>query len=112
MTIAVSGAAFSTSLKQNSVVFTASKGKGTVNATVLTASSTYLTVQVSPGAVTGPVYVKVGNAKSNSVNFAVTTNQAPTVSAGSNQTITLPANASLSGLATDDGFGDGSLNTT
>src|SRR5207249_3965515 len=31
-------------------------------------------------------------------------NQAPTVSAGSDQTITLPASASLTGTATDDGL--------
>ncbi len=40
------------------------------------------------------------------------TNQAPTVSAGSNQTITLPANAALSGTANDDGQPSGSILTT
>ena len=35
-------------------------------------------------------------------------NQAPTVSAGTNQTITLPANANLNGTAIDDGFPIGS----
>jgi len=38
------------------------------------------------------------------VNPAVPVNQAPTVNAGSDQTITLPASASLSGTATDDGL--------
>ncbi len=36
-------------------------------------------------------------------------NQAPTVNAGADQTITLPATASLSGSATDDGLPGGSL---
>src|SRR6266850_1849817 len=41
------------------------------------------------------------------------TNQAPTVSAGSNQTITLPTPATLTGTATDDGLPAGStLSTT
>jgi hypothetical protein len=38
------------------------------------------------------------------VNPAAPVNQAPTVNAGNDQTITLPANASLSGTATDDGL--------
>src|SRR6185369_11493878 len=59
-----------------------------------------------------PVYAKIGNVKSNSVRFTVTANQAPSVNAGLNQTVTLPANAILSGTVTDDGFVNGSLNTT
>ncbi len=40
----------------------------------------------------------------------IVSNQPPTVSAGSDQTITLPASASLSGTASDDGLpGNGSL---
>src|SRR5204863_6486810 len=39
-------------------------------------------------------------------------NQAPVVNAGSNQTITLPAVANLSGTATDDGLPTGTLITT
>src|SRR3989475_1825924 len=38
-------------------------------------------------------------------------NQAPAVSAGSNQTITLPASASLTGTAADDGLPTGSTLT-
>jgi hypothetical protein len=38
------------------------------------------------------------------VNPAAPVNQAPTVNAGSDQTITLPASASLSGTANDDGL--------
>src|SRR5262249_37918525 len=38
------------------------------------------------------------------VNAATAVNQAPVVSAGSDQTITLPASATLSGTATDDGL--------
>jgi hypothetical protein len=39
-------------------------------------------------------------------------NKAPTVSAGSNQVITLPASANLQGSATDDGKPSGTLTTT
>src|SRR5439155_8783384 len=50
-----------------------------------------------------------------SVNFTVSvplaTNQPPTVSAGSNQTITLPATATLNGTVTDDGLPAGSTLT-
>jgi hypothetical protein len=47
------------------------------------------------------------------VNPAVTpTNLAPVVSAGTNQTITLPAGASLSGSVTDDGLPTGSTVTS
>src|SRR5439155_860928 len=40
------------------------------------------------------------------------TNTAPAVNAGSNQTITLPASANLSGTASDDGLPNGTLTTT
>ena len=50
------------------------------------------------------------------VNFTVqaasVVNQAPVVSAGANQTITLPSTATLSGTATDDGLPSGTLTTT
>ncbi len=42
------------------------------------------------------------------VNAAQAVNQPPTVSAGSNQSITLPASASLNGTASDDGLPAGS----
>lgn len=42
----------------------------------------------------------------------VQTNQAPVVSAGSNQTITLPSSVTLNGSATDDGLPSGTLTTT
>src|SRR5206468_1977815 len=50
------------------------------------------------------------------VNFTVSasspaTNQPPTVSAGPNQTITLPASANLSGTVNDDGLPTGSTVT-
>jgi glucose/arabinose dehydrogenase len=51
-----------------------------------------------------------GNANSDdfnisfSVNTASPVNQSPTVNAGSDQTVTLPANASLNGVVTDDGL--------
>jgi hypothetical protein len=41
-----------------------------------------------------------------------TTNQAPTVAAGSNQVITLPSNVNLNGTASDDGQPSGSTITT
>src|SRR5439155_8032424 len=51
-----------------------------------------------------------------SVNFTVSapsaTNQPPAVNAGLDQTITLPAAASLTGTATDDGLPIGTLTTT
>src|SRR5262249_62352878 len=52
-----------------------------------------------------------GGASADSVEASVTPqgtggNQAPTVNAGSNQTITLPATASLTGTASGDGLAD------
>ena len=48
------------------------------------------------------------------VNASAPTNQAPTVSAGTDQTITLPSSASLDGTATDDGLPNppGTVTTT
>jgi hypothetical protein len=46
------------------------------------------------------------------VNPATQTNEAPTVNAGVDQTITLPSWATLNGTVTDDGVPDNSLTTT
>ena len=46
------------------------------------------------------------------VNPVLPINQPPTVSAGSNQTITLPTFASLDGTVTDDGLPSGTVTTT
>ena len=46
------------------------------------------------------------------VNAAVVLNQPPTVSAGGNQTITLPAGATLTGSVTDDGLPQGAAVTS
>ncbi len=61
----------------------------------------------------------LGNESAPSTEFIFTTgggsgNQAPTVSAGPNQTITLPSNATLNGTVTDDGLpsSPGSVTTT
>jgi hypothetical protein len=43
------------------------------------------------------------------VNAAITTNKAPVVNAGSDQTITLPANTTLAATASDDGLPNGTL---
>ncbi len=81
----------------------------TTPATALSDDETQLRVVVSNG---------VGNVTSNSATLTVTaavpTNQAPTVNAGSNQTVTLPTSAYLYGIASDDGFPNppGTLTTT
>ncbi|HKQ04260.1 MAG TPA: LamG-like jellyroll fold domain-containing protein, partial [Blastocatellia bacterium] len=49
---------------------------------------------------------------SSSDDLVVSINQAPTVHAGPDQTITLPANATLNGTASDDGLPSGSTLTT
>jgi PKD repeat protein len=46
------------------------------------------------------------------VNAAAPTNQTPVVNAGSNQTITLPAGATLNGVVTDDGLPAGAAVTS
>src|SRR5439155_1110055 len=55
-----------------------------------------------------------GGGTSNLLELTVTSlaNQAPVVNAGSDQTITLPASASLNGTASDDGLPAGSTLTT
>src|SRR5262249_765562 len=68
-TITISGSGFSTNLNQNNVLFSSSKGNGTINATVLTAKESTLTVTVPVGAITGPVSVKISSVKSNTLNF-------------------------------------------
>src|SRR5439155_327627 len=72
-----------------------------------------LTVSVPSDAASGKIYVQVGSVKSNGVRFKVTTiaNQAPTVNAGPDQTITQPSGAVLSGTATDDDLPTGSTLT-
>jgi hypothetical protein len=47
-----------------------------------------------------------------SISSETPSNQAPSVDAGSNQTITLPDTASLNGDVSDDGLPNGSLSTT
>jgi hypothetical protein len=81
---------------------------GSVNAQSTTASfsmaGTYvLQLAVSDSALTSTATVTIV------VNAAQQVNQPPTVSAGSNQTITLPASASLNGTASDDGLPSSSL---
>ena len=90
-------------------------GPGTVtfanaNAKATTASfsaaGTYvLQLSATDGALTSTSSVTI------TVNAASPVNKPPTVSAGSNPTITLPASASLSGTASDDGLPAGSTLT-
>jgi hypothetical protein len=106
--VILSGSGFKSSLGANKVFF--HNAAGTVQAIVLAATPTQLTVKVPSGAVTGGVHVQVGNAQSNSVVFTVVTppaNVAPVVNAGADQAITLPASVNLSGTATDDGLPNG-----
>jgi hypothetical protein len=111
--ITVSGSGFTPAPDLNSVVFPSATG-GFVSAPALTWSSTALTTRVPTGATGGKIYVQVGSARSNWLRFKVTgsTNQAPTVNAGPDQTITLPAGALLLGTATDDGLPSGTATTT
>jgi len=108
-TIEISGSGFDTSTDQNKVIFT-TKGGGVVAATAVSVTANFLKTLVPVGAVSGKVYVQVGAAKSNALRFKVTTvsNQAPSVNAGPDQTITLANGAQLSGTATDDGLPTGS----
>jgi hypothetical protein len=84
---------------------------GNVNAQSTTASfstaGTYvLQLAATDSAITTTSTVTI------TVNAASPVNQPPTVSAGSNQTLTLPASASLNGTASDDGLPTGSTLTT
>src|SRR5439155_12887299 len=90
-------------------------GTGTVtfaNASALTTTATFSTsgtyvlrLTANDGALSSTSDVTI------TVNPAAT-NTAPVVNAGTNQTITLPAIANLSGTATDDGLPNGTLTTT
>ncbi len=72
---------------------------GAFSTSALTVGTHTITASVTDsGELTGSATVNV------TVNPAGPTNQPPVVSAGANQTITLPASASLSGTATDDGL--------
>ena len=111
-TITVSGSGFSSIPNQNMVLFTSTRGNGTVTAVPLTASPGSLTVNVPSVATSGDVDVKVGSLRSHGMYLTVTTNQPPQMDAGPNQTINLPTGVLLSGTATDDGLPNGSLITT
>jgi PKD repeat protein len=83
---------------------------GSVNALSTTASfsvaGTYvLRLTASDGALSSSATVTI-------TVLSGPVNKAPTVSAGSPQTITLPASATLTGTATDDGLPSGTLTTT
>jgi hypothetical protein len=81
---------------------------------IFPASGTYtLRLTASDGALTSSRDVTVTvNSAPVSTPTPTPTNQPPVVSAGSNQTITLPSSANLSGKATDDGLPSGTLITT
>src|SRR5262245_56592577 len=89
-------------------------GGGSVTAPLLTASSTRLIVGVPAGATSGKVYVQVASVKSNGMRFKViaVVNQAPSVDAGEDQSVTLPDGAVLSGTVSDDGLPTGASLTT
>jgi hypothetical protein len=93
------------------VSWTKVSGAGTVTFSNANALSTTATFSTS-GAY-GLRLTASDSALSNSANVTITVNaaavnQPPVVSAGSNQTITLPASASLTGTAADDGLPSGS----
>jgi len=94
------------------VWWTKVSGPGTVTFSNANALSTTATFSTS-GAY-GLRLTASDSALSNSADVTITVNaaavnQPPVVSAGSNQTITLPASASLTGTATDDGLPSGSI---
>lgn len=78
--IVIRGSGFSAGPGSNHVFFDASSGA--VEAPVLLATATALTVSVPLGAVSGPVYVIVGRNTSNSMTFTITTPQPPPVHCG------------------------------
>ena len=77
-------------------------GPGTVTFVNPTAASTAVTF--SAGGVYTLKLTANDGALSGSDNVIITVNKAPVVNAGPDQTITLPADANLSGSATDDGL--------
>jgi PKD repeat protein len=79
---------------------------GSTTASFSTAGTYVLQLAATDSALTTTSSVTI------TVNAAAPVNQPPTVNAGSNQTITLPASASLNGTATDDGLPTGSTLTT
>jgi hypothetical protein len=109
-TVTISGSGFGLTPATNTVLFAKSNGS-TVAASVLSASATTLTVKVPSGAISGKVYVQVASVTSSGMRFTVTTlsNQAPTVSAGPDETVALPAGALLTATASDDGLPGGAL---
>jgi RHS repeat-associated protein len=88
----------------------------TVNGVAATISgNTYTaTVPLAMGAntLTATATDLYGNTASATRHVIRATNQAPTVNAGADQTISLPASATLSGSASDDGLPTGSTLTT
>src|SRR5439155_11326384 len=109
--VTITGDGFSANAADNVVTF-AQTNNTTVPARVLAATATSITVVVPASAVTGPVIVQVGSKRSIGVTYTVLTvpvvtgapsNRPPVVNAGLDQTITLPAVATLSGTVTDDG---------
>jgi hypothetical protein len=84
-------------------------GPGTV--TFLDASAVDTTASFSTGGLYTLRLTANDGAASVFDDVVVTVNQAPTVNAGSDQTITLPASANLDGTVSDDGL-PGSLTTT
>jgi hypothetical protein len=83
-----------------------------INSTLIAVTLSTLTVGSHSINVSGPGANAVS---SNTVILVLNlneVNQAPSVGAGANQTITLPASANLSGAATDDGLPTGSVLTT
>jgi PKD repeat protein len=76
----------------------ANPAAATTTATFSAAGTYVLRLTANDGALTASATVSI------TVNPAAPVNQPPVVSAGSNQTITLPAAASLNGTVTDDGL--------
>src|ERR1051326_1124732 len=102
--VVISGSGFSTTPSSDSVFFTTSQG--TVLASVTSATTSTLNLTVPGTAISGNVYVQVSGQKSNNFSFSVS-NAPPVVTAGTDQTITLPASANLSGTVTDDDLPNG-----
>jgi len=91
------------SVVSGSGVTLASPNAASTNATFATAGTYTFRVTVNDGLLSGSDDVIIV------VNPPATTNKAPTVNAGPDQTITLPATASLSATASDDGLPNNTL---